>query len=62
MMKTEHQRVLVLESVWRTNAAAQALCDGAALVAKSKPIRALFEFFCRDKNNRWPFAGGHCLK
>ena len=61
-MKTEHQNLLALESVRRTNAAAQALWDDMALVAKSKPVRALWEFFCRDRYNRRSFAGTHLLK
>ena len=33
-----------------------------ALVARSKPIRALFEFFSRDRYDRTSFAGLHLLK
>ena len=61
-MKTEHQNLLVLEDVRHTNAAAQALWEDMASVAKSKPLRALFEFFCRDKYNRRSIAGTHLLK
>ena len=61
-MKTEHHNLLALESVRRNNAAAQALWDDMALVAKSKPVRALWEFFCRDRYNRRSFAGTHLLK
>ena len=61
-MKTEHQNLLVLESVRHNNAAAQALWDDVALVAKSKPVRALWEFFCRDRYSRMSFAGTHLLK
>eukprot|EP00959_Pyramimonas_sp_CCMP1952_P195392 4085873-Pyramimonas_sp.AAC.1 len=61
-MRTEHHNLVVLESVLHTHAAAQALWDDMALVAKSKPIRARFEFFCREKYNRRSFAGRHLLK
>ena len=61
-MKTHYQNLVVLEDARHTNAAAQALWADLALVARSKPIRALFEFFCRDMYDRKSFAGLHLLK
>jgi hypothetical protein len=53
---------LILEDVRHTNASAEALWADLALIAQATPIRALFEFFCRDRYDRRSFAGLHLLK
>ena len=61
-MKAHYENLVHLEGARHTIEAAQALWADLALVARSKPTRALFEFFSRDRYDRSSLAGLHLLK